>query len=94
MSNVHPSVTAALPAAAKAAAMQQSLVTESIGRGDMVKTAMLAMITGRPAFYLGPPGTNKTGTVQALAKRVPGAVFHEELMPTVVSLFNAHELKY
>lgn len=86
MSNVHPSVTAALPAAAKAAAVQQSLVAESIGRGDMVKTALLALITGRPAFYLGPPGTNKTGTVQALAQRITGAIFHEELMPTVVSV--------
>ncbi len=86
MSNVHPLVQQALPVAVKAAAVQQSLVAESIGRGDLIRASLLAMITGRPAFFLGPPGVNKTGTVQSLVKRIEGAIFHEELMPTLASV--------
>jgi MoxR-like ATPase len=34
---------------------------------------------------LGPPGIDKTGTIQDLAKRIQSAIFYDALMPTIVS---------
>lgn len=69
----------------KIEAITSDVLGQNIGRGDVVKATWLSLISGRPAFFLGTPGVNKTGTVQALAKRVAGAVFHEELMSVVAS---------
>ena len=47
---------------------------------------MLSLISGRPAFFLGSPGINKTGTVQDIVHQVDGTVFYDALMPTIVSV--------
>ncbi|MDE1946918.1 MAG: AAA family ATPase [Patescibacteria group bacterium] len=47
---------------------------------------MLSLVSGRPAFFLGSPGINKTGTVQDIARRIDGAVFYDALMPAIVSV--------
>lgn len=57
-----------------------------IGREEVVEATWLALLTGRPAFFLGPPGVDKTGTVQDVARRIEGTVFYDVLMPTVVSV--------
>lgn len=68
----------------------QSITTEvlakHIQREEVVKATWLSLISGRPAFFLGSPGVDKTGTIQAMAKRIDGAVFFDALMPTIVSV--------
>ncbi len=77
---------AAVALTAKVQSVIAAVLEAAVGRADVVKATLLALISGRPAFFLGTPGVNKTGTVEALAKRIDGVVFHEELMPTVVSV--------
>ncbi|MFA6131982.1 MAG: AAA family ATPase [Patescibacteria group bacterium] len=77
--------TATAALAAKVKAVSVDVLARNIGRGDVVKATWLALLTGRPAFFLGSPGVNKTGTVEALAGRVDGAVFFEALMPVIAS---------
>lgn len=61
------------------------VVARHIQRDDVVRATFLSLISGRPAFFLGTPGVDKTGTVEALAGRIDGAVFFEALMPTIAS---------
>ncbi len=72
--------------AGKVRAITDEVLAENIGREQMVHAVWLSLISGNPAFFLGEPGLNKTGTVQALARRIDGAVFYDALMPTVVSV--------
>lgn len=75
-----------LSLAPKVQAICEHVASAHIGRGDVIKATWLALVSGRPAFFLGSPGVDKTGTVQALARRISGAVFYDALMPTVVSV--------
>lgn len=75
-----------LALAQKARAISGEVLARHIGRSDVAKAAWLALVSGRPAFFLGSPGVDKTGTIQALAARIEGAVFYDALMPTVVSV--------
>lgn len=56
-----------------------------IQRNDVVYATLLAIVSGRLAFILGTPGIDKTGTIKALLRRILGATFQEELMPTLAS---------
>ncbi|MFH1621196.1 MAG: AAA family ATPase [Patescibacteria group bacterium] len=76
----------AVALAAKIQGISKDVLARHIGRGDVVRATWLALVSGRPAFFLGPPGVDKTGTVQDLARRVDGAVFFDALMPTLVSV--------
>jgi len=76
----------ALTLAPKVQAVADSLLDRNIGRERIVRASLLALVSGRPAFFLGSPGINKTGTVQDLAGRISGAVFYDALMPTIVSV--------
>jgi len=69
----------------KITAINSEVLASHIGRGDVVKATWLSLISGRPAFFLGSPGVDKTGTVQAMARRIDGCVFYDALMPMVVS---------
>lgn len=71
--------------AATLKAITLEVVAENIGRADVVKATLLSLVSGKPAFFLGSPGVNKTGTVEALARRIVGANFYDALMPTIVS---------
>lgn len=75
----------AVAPAAKVQGITADLLTRQVGRADVIRATWLALVSGRPAFFLGPPGVDKTGTVQALAGRIEGAVFFDALMPTVAS---------
>lgn len=72
--------------APKASAVMADVLTRNLGRESIVRATMLALISGRPAFFLGSPGINKTGTVQDIARRIDGTVFYDALMPTIVSV--------
>lgn len=72
--------------AAKVQAITSEVLATHIQRSDVVKATWLSLISGRPAFFLGSPGVDKTGTVQDLAKRILGAVFYDALMPMIVSV--------
>lgn len=72
--------------AAKIQGIKASVLESNIQRGDIFEAVCLAIVSGRPAFLLGPPGVNKTGTVQAIARFIDGAEFYEALMPTIVSV--------
>ena len=69
----------------KIGAITKEVLVSHIGRGDVVKATWLALVSGRPTFFLGAPGIDKTGTVQAMARKVGGCVFYDALMPMVVS---------
>ncbi|MBU6427271.1 AAA family ATPase [Patescibacteria group bacterium] len=62
------------------------VLTRNLGREAIVRATMLSLVSGRPAFFLGSPGINKTGTVQDIARRIDGAVFYDALMPAIVSV--------
>ena len=79
-------VASAIALASKVRAVSDECLTANIGREVIVRATMLALISGRPAFFLGSPGLNKTGTVQDLAGRIDGASFYDALMPTIVSV--------
>jgi len=72
--------------APKASALMADVAVRNIGRETIVRATMLALISGRPAFFLGSPGINKTGTVQDIVHQVDGTVFYDALMPTIVSV--------
>src|SRR3989344_3320373 len=72
--------------APKASALMADVAVRNIGRETIVRATMLALISGRPAFFLGSPGINKTGTVQDISRQIDGAVFYDALMPTIVSV--------
>src|SRR3989338_4492992 len=70
---------------AKIGAITREVLTFHIGRGDVVKATWLSLVSGRPAFFLGSPGVDKTGVVQAMALRIASCVFYDALMPMVTS---------
>lgn len=76
----------AVAAAPKVGTVKQEVLARHIQREDVVSATFLALVSGRPAFFLGSPGIDKTGTVQAVANRISGAVFYDALMPTIVSV--------
>lgn len=76
----------AVALAPKVRAISDGILQGHIGREDLVFSTWIALISGRPAFFLGNPGVDKTGAIQALASRIDGAVFYDALMPTVVSV--------
>lgn len=76
----------ALALAPKISSVAADVLVQHIGRQEVVKTTFLSLVSGRPVFFLGSPGVDKTGTIQALAGRIAGAVFYDALMPTVTSV--------
>lgn len=78
-------LTAALALASKVTAVASDVATRNIGREPIIRATLLALVSGRPAFFLGSPGINKTGTVQDVARGIEGAIFYDALMPTIVS---------
>lgn len=79
-------LTAAIALVAKIKGISAEVLTQHIQRADVVKATWLALVSGRPAFFLGSPGVDKTGTIQSLVRRISGAIFYDALMPTVVSV--------
>lgn len=77
---------AAIALAPKVQSVMNAVQTRHIGRGDVVQATFLSLVSGRPAFFLGSPGIDKTGTVQDMARQIGGAVFYDVLMPTIVSV--------
>lgn len=75
----------AIALAPKVQSITEEVLARHIQRGDVVQATWLALVSGRPAFFLGSPGVDKTGTIQSLAERIEGARFFDALMPTVVS---------
>lgn len=71
--------------APKVASVSADVAVRNVGRETIVRATMLAMIAGHPAFFLGPPGINKTGTVKDLSGVVEGSVYYGALMPTIPS---------
>lgn len=56
-----------------------------IQRDDIIVATWLALISGRPAFFLGKPGVDKTGTIKAMARRITSLRFYDELMPLLAT---------
>lgn len=69
----------------KVAQVSADVASRNIGREAIVRCTMLSLVAGHPAFFLGSPGINKTGTVQALVRAIDGASFYDALIPTIVS---------
>ncbi|HLD86134.1 MAG TPA: AAA family ATPase [Patescibacteria group bacterium] len=76
----------ALALAPKVQAVISELLARNIGKEEMLRATFLSLVSSRPAFFLGSPGINKTGTVQDIARRIEGAIFYDALMPTIVSV--------
>lgn len=72
--------------APKVASVAADVAARNIGREVLIRATLLSLVSGRPAFFLGSPGINKTGTVQDIARNIDGAVFYDALMPTIVSV--------
>lgn len=77
---------AALALAPKAKEVAADIAARNIGRETLIRATFLSLVSGRPAFFLGSPGINKTGTVQDVSRSINGAVFYDALMPTIVSV--------
>lgn len=75
----------AVALAGKVRAITSEVLERHIQRSDVVYATWLSLVSGRPAFFLGSPGVDKTGTIQSLVKRIVGATFYDALMPTIVS---------
>lgn len=78
-------IQTAVALATKIQSISSQVAAQHIGRGDIIRATWLALISGRPAFFLGSPGVDKTGTVQGMARRIEGCVFYDALMPMIVS---------
>lgn len=76
----------AIALAPKVASVAADVAARNIGREVLIRATLLSLVSGRPAFFLGSPGINKTGTVQDIARNIDGAVFYDALMPTIVSV--------
>ncbi len=76
---------AAIGLAATLRTISSEVTQRHIGRGDVVRATLLSLLSKRPAFFLGSPGVDKTGTIQDLAKRIDGFVFYDVLVPTITS---------
>lgn len=77
---------AAVALAPKVANVASDVALRNIGRESIIRATLLSLVSGRPAFFLGSPGINKTGTVQDVACSIDGAIFYDALMPTIVSV--------
>lgn len=75
----------AVSLAPKVKAISQDVSRRHIQRDDIIKATWLAIVSGRPAFFLGTPGVDKTGTIKAMIRKIHGAVFYEALMPMLSS---------
>lgn len=75
----------AIALAPKVQAISSEVLSRHIQRNDVVHATWLSLVSGRPAFFLGSPGVDKTGTIQAMASRISGIEFYDVLMPTIVS---------
>jgi MoxR-like ATPase len=71
--------------AAKIQSISKDVLSKHIQRDEIVKAVLLALASGRPAFFLGAPGIDKTGTIQEIVKKIQGAKFYDALVPTIVS---------
>ncbi len=71
--------------AAKIQSVSKNVLVKHIQRDEIVKATLLSLMSGRPVFFLGVPGIDKTGTIQDLAKGIQGVIFYDALMPTIVS---------
>jgi len=71
--------------AEKARAIETEVLTRHIGRRDVVHATFLSLVSKSPVFFLGSPGVDKTGCVQAVGEYIEGEQFFDVLMPTVVS---------
>ncbi len=71
--------------APKVAIVGADVASRNIGREAIVRATMLATVAGHPAFFLGSPGINKTGTVKDLSRVIEGARYYGALMPTMTS---------
>lgn len=76
----------AVALAGKVKAISAEVLERHIQRSDVVNATWLSLVSGRPAFFLGSPGVDKTGTIQSMVKRIAGAVFYDALMPMIVSV--------
>jgi MoxR-like ATPase len=76
----------ALALAPKVTNVAADVAARNIGREALIRATLLSLVSGRPAFFLGSPGINKTGTVQDVSRSIDGAVFYDALMPTIVSV--------
>jgi MoxR-like ATPase len=79
-------LNSAITLASKVRVITNEVLARHIQRSDVVKATWLSLVSSRPAFFLGSPGVDKTGTIQSLAQRIEGAVFYDALMPTIVSV--------
>lgn len=75
----------AVALAPKVRAISTAVLKDHIQREDVVRTSWLAWVSGRPVFYLGTPGVDKTGTIKAMLRAVAGARFQEEMMPMLAT---------
>lgn len=78
-------IETAVALAAKIQSITSAVLSRHVGRADVVRATWLALVSGRPAFFLGSPGVDKTGTIQGMARRIEGCIFYDALMPMIVS---------
>lgn len=79
-------IETAVALAAKIQSITLEVLATHIQRLDVVRATWLALVSGRPAFFLGSPGVDKTGTIQSMARRITDCVFYDALMPMIVSV--------
>ena len=68
--------------------IEKILSIGAIDRGPMIRAMTLAFVAGTNPLFLGPPGTAKTMTVQAFAKRVFGA---DQIFDILLTKFTTRE---
>ena len=71
--------------APKVASVSADVASRNIGRESIVRATMLSLVSGNPAFFLGSPGINKTGTIKDLSRVIKGSEYYGALMPTIPS---------
>ena len=79
-------ITEGVALAPKIRAVSEQVLEHHIQRDDVVHATLLSLVSGSPVFFLGVPGVDKTGTIQALVRKIQGGRFYEALMPTIVSM--------
>lgn len=75
----------AFEVARKLATLTEEVLKSHIQRGDIVKATLLAIVSGRPVFFYGDPGIDKTGTIKAMIRAIKGIEFREDMMPMLAS---------
>lgn len=83
--NAQKLLETAIALAPKVKAISAEVLASHIQRDDIVEAFWLALISGRPAFFLGGFGIDKTGTIRSIVRYVDGLVFYDELIPNVGS---------